>query len=101
MPVLYRSTTGRTVAMGRYHITPEGTEFLHPVQELDDILGAGIEAIGHPKDGGDVDTLAEIRELFTRDPVTGVVGLSQLVISTAAPDDNDGRPDGTVYLQVL
>ncbi len=28
------------------------------------------------------------------------VELAMVVVSTAAPDNNDGRPDGTIYIRV-
>ena len=45
---------------------------------------------------------------FQTNPVGEVVGLTGLgaklqptiIVGTTPPDDNDGRPDGTVYVQV-
>lgn len=45
--------------------------------------------------------LPAIKSAFVIDPVTGVASLAQFVISTDAPDNADGRPDGTIYFQVI
>lgn len=35
----------------------------------------------------------------TTDPITG--GVVSIVVSSTAPSDADGRPDGTIYVQTV
>lgn len=50
-----------------------------------------------------VDLLVEGKHLgvvtATTDPITGMV--VSIVVSSTAPSDADGRPDGTIYVQTV
>lgn len=42
-----------------------------------------------------------LSQVVTIDPVTGAATLSQFVISESAADDADGKPIGTIHLQIV
>lgn len=50
--------------------------------------------IGHPYTTPETETPPVVVE-STEFPSAGII-----VVSTTAPDDNDGRPDGTIYIQL-
>lgn len=89
--VIYTSNTGYTVVVGRYQVTPD------PGVRLRDI-DPQLEELTR-------DTEVSIAT-FAQDPITGAVtglvgpsGSDFLVVSSSTPNNADGRPNGTVYIQ--
>lgn len=90
--IIYTSNTGYTVSVGRYQVTP------HPGVRLRDI-DPQLEELTR-------DTEVSIAT-FAQDPTTGAVtglvgpsGSDFLVVSSSAPNNADGRPDGTIYFHI-